>query len=68
MSPLILFGLLLLATFGVVVWVLRPTKTEADVQRHLSSIGQIHGVEVEGGTILKREALSSIPIVDHIRS
>lgn len=66
MSPLILFGLLLLATFGVVVWVLRPTKTEADVQRHLSSIGQIHGVEVEGGTILKREALSSIPIVDSL--
>lgn len=66
MSPIILFGLLLLATFGVLVWVLRPTKTEADVQRHLSSISQIHGTEAEGATILKQETLSSIPLLNTV--
>jgi tight adherence protein B len=61
MSPFILFGLLLLATFGVLVLVMRPTGTEADVQRHLSSIAKIHGVDTEGATILKQEALSAVP-------
>lgn len=61
MSPVILFGLLLLATFGVMVWVLRPTQTESDVQRHLSSIEKIRGVDAEGATILKQETLSAVP-------
>jgi tight adherence protein B len=60
-SPVVLFGLLLLATFGVVVWMLRPTRTEADVQRHLSSIEKMQGVDAEGATILKQEELSAVP-------
>ncbi len=66
MSPLILFGLLLLLTFGVLVVVLRPTRTEADVQRHLSSIGMLYKVDAEGSTILKREELSSIPWLNEL--
>ena len=61
MSPVVLFGLLLLATFGVLVWILRPTKTETDVQRHLSSIEKMQGVDAEGATILKQEELSAVP-------
>ena len=66
MSPVILFALLLLATFGVIVWVLKPSRTEADIQRHLSSIGQIHGIESEGATILKHETLSSVPLLNTV--
>lgn len=61
MSPVILFGLLLLMTFGIVVWVLKPSKSAADVQRHLKSIGSMYAVDVDGTTILKRQTLSSIP-------
>ena len=66
MSPVILFGLLLLLTFGVIVWVLKPSKSEADVQRHLRSIGGLYTVDVDGTTILKREALSSIPWLNDV--
>jgi tight adherence protein B len=66
MSPVLLFGLLLVLTFGVLLWVLRPTKTEADIQRHLSSIGKTYGVDIDGTTILKREALSSIPLLNDL--
>ena len=61
MSPVILFILLLLLCFGVMVWVLKPTKPEADVQRHLRNIGSMYTVATDGTTILKREAFSSIP-------
>ncbi len=66
MTPLLLFGLLLLLTFFVLVWVLKPTKTEADVERHLSSIGRTYGPDVDEATILKQEALSSIPFLDNL--
>ncbi|MBZ5565963.1 MAG: type II secretion system F family protein [Acidobacteriia bacterium] len=66
MSPLLLFGLLLLLTFVVLVWVLKPTKTEADVERHLSSIGRTYGLDIDEATILKQEALSSIPFLDKL--
>ncbi len=61
MSPLLLFGLLLLITFGVIVWMLKPSKTETDVQRHLSNIGTFHTLDADASTILRQEALSSIP-------
>lgn len=62
----ILFAVLLLATFGVIAWILRPTRTEADIQRHLVSISQIHSADAEGVTILKRESLSSIPLINTV--
>src|SRR5215468_11776250 len=66
MSPVILFGLLLLLTFGALVWVLKPTKPEADIQRHLTSIGRMYAVDVDGTTILKQEVLSSLPWLNTI--
>src|SRR5215471_14182934 len=61
MSPVLVFGLLLLLTFGIIIWVLRPSRTELDVQRHLRSIGSMYAVDSDGTTILKQQALSSIP-------
>ncbi|HEV2383045.1 MAG TPA: type II secretion system F family protein [Terriglobia bacterium] len=61
MYPVLLFILLLLLTFAVIVWVLKPTKPEADVQRHLRLIGSMYTIDADGTTILKQETLSSIP-------
>lgn len=62
MSLVVLFALLLLLCFGMMVWVLKPTKTEADVHRHLEDIGGMYsGLEAEAGNILRRQTLSSIP-------
>jgi len=66
MSLLILFGLLLLLTFGALVWALKPTKPETDIQRHLTSIGRMYAVDTDGTTILKQELLSSLPWVNTI--
>lgn len=67
MSLAFLFTLLLLLAFGVILWVLRPTKTESDVQRHLEVIGGIYAAtDSEGNTILRRENLSSIPWLNHL--
>ncbi len=67
----VLFILVLLLGFGVILWVLKPTKPEADVQRHLQVIGGIYAtLDSEGNTILRRESLSSIPwlndVLEHI--
>jgi tight adherence protein B len=67
MSLVLVFILLLLIGFGVMVWVLKPTKTEADVQRHLEDIGSMYSlVDNEAATILRRESLSSIPWLNEI--
>jgi tight adherence protein B len=66
MSPVLLFGLLLALSFGVVAWVLKPTRTESDVQRHLSSIGRMYITDAQGATILRQEALSTIPWVNSL--
>jgi tight adherence protein B len=59
MSPIILFGLLLLISFAVLVYLLKPTVTETAVRQHLKDIeaGPITGA---GGTsILKNEGSDS---------
>jgi tight adherence protein B len=66
MSPLILFCLILLLAFGAIIWVLKPTKAESNVQRHLSAIGSKYTVDPSGTTILKHEPLSSVPLVNDI--
>jgi tight adherence protein B len=68
MSPVLLFGLILLLTFGVLVWMLRPSKTEADIQRHLSNIGGIYGTTADAATILKQESLSTVPFISDLLS
>jgi tight adherence protein B len=66
MSLVLLFAVLFVLTFVVLIWVLRPTKAEADIQRRLSSIGKTYGFDTEDTTILKQEELSSIPLLNDL--
>jgi tight adherence protein B len=66
MSPSIFFILLLLVVFGIIIWMLRPTKTETDIQRHLYTIGSKYTVDPSGTTILKNEPLSAVPLLNDI--
>jgi tight adherence protein B len=66
MSAMVLFFVLLLLTFGITVWVLKPSKPESDIERHLREIGGLHAVETSEGTILKGRVLSSIPWINHL--
>ena len=55
---MLLFMLLLILCFGIVLFVLRPTKTETAVQQHLENILEDRA-EVTGRTILKEEGYST---------
>jgi tight adherence protein B len=66
MSPLLLFALLLLLTFAVVLYFLKPSATEVAVEQHIASIQETRTVASPGVTILKREALSANPFVDDL--
>jgi len=55
---MLLFVLLLMLSFGIVYFVLRPTKTETAVQQHLETIQESRAEEA-GSTILKEENYSS---------
>jgi tight adherence protein B len=65
MPPILLFSLLLIFTFVVVLYLLRPTKTEAAVQQHLKNI-QVTHPDSTGNTILKDEGYSSNPAISQI--
>ena len=54
----LLFILLLILTFGIAFYMLRPTKTETAVQQHLEEIKSTRAEET-GQTILKEEGYSS---------
>jgi tight adherence protein B len=54
----LLFLLVLILSFGITFYMLRPTKTEAAVQQHLEEI-QSTRAEETGQTILKQEGYSS---------
>jgi tight adherence protein B len=64
MSPLILFGLLLFLTFGVLLFFLKPSSTEAAVEKHLAGMEESRVQAAPGASILKPEGLSSNPLVD----
>ena len=66
MSLVLLFAVLFVLTFVVLIWLLRPTKAEADIQRRLSSIGKTYGFDTEDTTILRQEELSSIPLLNDL--
>ncbi len=66
MSPVIPFCLVLLVSFLVTALLLRPVKSEKDVRRHLTMIEQLYAAPAAGSTILKQDALSSIPWLDDI--
>jgi len=57
---MLLFILLLLLCFGIVYFVLRPTKTETAVQQQLSNIQETRAEET-GRTILKEEGYGKDP-------
>ena len=63
---ILLFILLLIVTFGVLLYFLRPTATETAVQQHLEHIEESRAVEGDGTTILKRQALSATPWLDEL--
>src|SRR5256886_7991021 len=59
MPPLLMFILLLTVTFAVIFYLVRPTKTEVAVQRHLETIKNSNIPENdESITILKEEGYS----------
>src|ERR1043166_343611 len=60
----LLFILLLIVSFVVLLYLLRPTTTETAVQQHLENIGENRSVEGDGTTILRRQALSAVPWLD----
>ncbi len=63
---ILLFILLLIVSFGVLLYFLRPTATETAVQQHLEHIEESRAVEGDGTTILRREALSATPWLDEL--
>ncbi len=67
MSPLMLFGLILILSFGIMLLVLRPTKAEKTVQQRLTSIEGLFNLSEEEATdILKQETLSQVPWLNDI--
>ncbi len=67
MSPFMLFGLLLLLTFGVTILVMKPTKSEKAVQQRLRMIEGLStpaGEDMQG--ILKQEAISDVQWLNEI--
>ena len=65
MSPVILFGLLLVVSFGVLYQFLKPSRTEAAVQQRLAGI-EPAGDTVDGTTILRQQRVSSNPWLDDL--
>jgi tight adherence protein B len=68
MAAVLLFVLLLVISFGVLVFFLKPTPTESAVEQHLENIKGSRGVAVapDGTTILKQAPLSSNPVLDQL--
>ena len=65
MPPTLLFILLLIFSFVVAFYLLRPTKTESAVQQQLQDIKSSR-LETSSSTILKEEGYSSNPAVTQI--
>ena len=67
MSPMILFAVVLIVSFGAIVFAMRPSKAQKVVQERLHMIGRTFtGTVEDAASILKREALSDIPWLDDI--
>src|SRR5438132_7742266 len=65
MSPVILFGLLLVVSFGVLYQFLKPSRTEAAVQQRLAGIEPAGDIG-DGTTILRQDRVSSNPWLDDL--
>ena len=67
MSPVLFFILLLLLTFGVVLYLLRPSSTETAVQEQLAGIGAKNADAGPRTSILKEEAAPNALMDDLVR-
>jgi tight adherence protein B len=56
----LLFVLILLVSFGVAAFSLRPSREETDIDRHIAGIDRHAVITADGTTILKEESLSGI--------
>jgi tight adherence protein B len=65
MAAIILFVVVLVLSFGVLVYFLRPTQTEAAVQQQLAGIDASRADD-HGSTIVKDQAFSSNPQVNDL--
>src|SRR5256886_10854931 len=67
MAAAILFILLLVLSFGVLLYFFKPTPTESAVEEHLETIkGSRIATAPDGTTILKQAPLSSNPMLDDL--
>ncbi len=62
----VLFVLLLISSFGVLLYFLKPTPTESAVEQHLANIEEGRAGDEAGPSIRKRDALSSTPWLDDL--
>jgi tight adherence protein B len=66
-SPLILFGLILILSFGIIVFAMQPSKSQKVVQERLRMIERAStGTLEDAASILKREALSDVQWLNEI--
>ncbi len=62
MSPVMLFGLILMLTFVVLVVALRPTKSEQALRQRLQTIERVStGAVDDTASLLRQESLSDVP-------
>jgi tight adherence protein B len=66
MAAVILFVVVLVLTFGVLVYFLRPTATEAAVQQQLAGIDASRAGSTAGTTIVREQPFSSNPQVNDL--
>jgi tight adherence protein B len=66
MTTLPLFFLLFILSFGVLLYFLRPTRTEKAVERQLEGIEGSFQSSASAGTILKEEMLSTVPWISSL--
>jgi tight adherence protein B len=64
--PVLMFLFLLILTFAIAFYWLKPTKTESAVHQHLETIKDSRQSERAGATILKEEGYSSNPVISDI--
>lgn len=66
MTLVLLFLLLLILTFGVLLYFLKPSRVETAVKRQLASIGGTRAPNIGQTTILRQELASSAPWLDRL--
>src|SRR5262249_22131269 len=64
--PVLMFLFLLILTFAIAYYWLKPTKTESAVQQHLETIKDSRESDRAAVTILKEEGFGSNPVVSDI--